>query len=239
MQFSGTLQGSYSDYNAPFAHLGIFDANGAALFTVNNPGFDFQADFNNVNVSAANHSGDGWSAGGDIFWRDYAGAIGVNASSHSIPGGSDYVNYDGFGQWFILPEATLEAKGGWLTNHYQGPFGSGGIVAYPMNQLALDLTADYAKANHLGPELKDIGLSAEFQPLPEIPASFSISYTRARMDRLPIGVNGVTDRNTDIFGASVKIYFGGGGESNTLRDYQRNGPIYWDGTPATLIEMGY
>ncbi len=240
MQFSGTLQGAYSDYDATYSHLGVFNTSGSALFTASNPGFDLQGNFSDSQVSASAHGGNGWTVGGDAFWRDYAGTIGANFTSHAIPGlSSDYLSYDAFGQWFVLPEATLQIKGGWMSSHYDGPFGSAGVVVYPINQIALDLTADYAKANHLGPEMKDIGLSAEFLPIVEIPVSLAISYTRARIDRLPFDPRFNTDRNSDIFGVALKIYFGGGGESNTLRDYQRNGPVYWDGAPATLVEFSH
>ncbi|HEY1613364.1 MAG TPA: hypothetical protein VGF97_06695 [Rhizomicrobium sp.] len=240
MQFSGTLQGAYSYFDAPKSHQGAFYANGSALFALSDPGFNFQGNFNNANISAFSNSGDSWGAGGDVFWRDHAGTIGANATTHSIPGG-DYLSFDGFGQWYASPEATVQIKGGWLSNRYDGPFASAGVVVYPMDLISLDLTADYAKANNLGTQLKDVGLTAEYLPVPDLPVSLAVSYSRSRIDGLPLGsqLHGVTDRNDDIFGVAVKLYLGGGGGGNTLRDYQRNGPVYWDGAPSNLLELAH
>ncbi|HTT83738.1 MAG TPA: hypothetical protein VMF67_09665 [Rhizomicrobium sp.] len=245
MQFSGTAGGGDTYYDAPNNHIGDWNANGSVLFTIDNPGFDLQGNFDNDYLSASAHGGDFWSFGGDAFWRDYAGAIGLNFNTHaisdSIQNGSrtDLDNFGAFGQWYAAPVATLEFKAGWLSQHYEGPYAGVAAVAYPLDSLAVTLDADYAKANHLQPELKDIGLSGEWMPLTEIPVSIAIGYSRAEIDRLPVPPDPDSNRSIDIWTVSLKVYLGNGGAENTLRDYQRNGPVNYDAAPSGLIEFGY
>ncbi|MGH9604885.1 MAG: hypothetical protein ACRD3N_04210 [Terracidiphilus sp.] len=245
MSFSGTVGAGDTFYDAPNLHIGDWNANGSVLFTLDNPGFDLQGNFNDDNLSAAAHGGDLWSFGGDAFWRDYAGAIGLDIETHAISNyqknatGDDFDNFGAFGQWYTAPQATLEFKGGWLSQHYQGPYGGVGAVGYPLDSVAVTLSADYAKANHLEPELKDIGLTTEWLPLTELPLSIAFSYTRAQLTDFPVPPNPDSTRALDIWSVALKVYFGGGGEGNTLRDYQRNGSVNYDNAPPAILEFGY
>jgi hypothetical protein len=245
MRFSGTLGAGDSYYDAPNNHIGDWNANGSVLLTIGNPGFNLQGNFTNDNLSASAHGGDFWTFGGDVFWRDYAGTIGVDIDTHAISNyikngsGADFDNFGAFGQWYLAPVATLEFKGGWLSQHYEGPYGGVAGVAYPLDAVAVTVDADYVKANHLQPELKDIGLTAEWLPLREFPVSIGFGYTRAEIDRLPVPPDPNSNRSIDILMASVKVYFGGGGIGNSLRDYQRNGPVDYNSAPPALIEFGY
>jgi hypothetical protein len=245
MRFSGTVGGGETFYDAPNNHIGDWNANGSVLFTLDNPGFNFQGNFSNDSLSASVNGGDYWTYGGDVYWRDFAGAIGLNIDTHSLSNvsvsgkGADFNNFGGFGQWYLTPEVTLEAKGGWLTQHYQGPYGSVGAVGYPLDAVAVSLTADYAKDNHLQPELKDIGIDAEWLPLPEFPVSIAFSYTRAQLTRLPVPQDPESTRSLDVYGVALKVYFGGGGGGDSLRDYQRNGAVTYDGAPPGILEFGY
>jgi len=243
LQFSGTLGGGDIYYDAPDKHIGDWNANGSVLVSIGNPGFNLQADFDNDNLSASAHGGDFWSYGADAYWRDYAGAIGLNADAHAISNsiengkGADFTNYGGFGQWYAAPEATLELKGGWMSGHYDGPYAGGGIVGYPLDSLALDLTADYAKADSQNTQLKDVGIFVEWLPLPEIPVSVGFGYTRTEIDGAVVPPFG--DRDLDVWSVAIKAYFGGGGAGNTLRDYQRNGAVSYDSAPTALVQFGY
>ena len=243
MRFSGTLGAGDSFYDSPNLHIGDWNANASALLTIDNPGFGLQGNFNNDNFSAAAHGGDYWNFGGDAYWRDYAGAIGLDVDTHAISNfiqngrGADFNNYGWFGQWYVMPELTLELKGGWMGGHYEGPYGGAGVVGYPLDSVALELTADYAKANHTKPELEDIGLNAEWLPLTEFPVSVAFSYTRAQFRRLVLP--GETSRDTDVWGVAFKVYFGGGAEGDTLRDYHRNGPVHYDSAPAAISQFGF
>ena len=245
MGFSGTLGAGDTFFDAPNLHIGDWNANGSVLFTIDNPGFNLQGNFTNDNLSASAHGGDFWSFGGDVFWRDYAGAIGLDIDTHAISNyirngtGSDFDNFGAFGQWYVSPEVTLEFKGGWLSQHYEGPYGGVAGILYPLDSLGITLGADYAKANHLDPELKDIGLTAEWLPLTEFPVSIGFGYTRAEIDRLPVPPDPDSNRSIDLWSVSVKVYFGEGGAGNTLRDYQRNGSVNYDSAPPAIIEFGY
>ena len=69
--------------------------------------------------------------------------------------------------------------------------------------------------------------------------SVGFGYTRAELDRLPFSPGSSSDRSIDILMVSAKVYFGAGGAGNTLRDYQRNGPVNYDSAPPAIIAFGY
>ena len=128
MQFSGTLGAGDTYYDSPNLHVGDWNADGSVLLAFDNPGFDLQGNFTNDNLSASAHGGDYWSFGGDVFWRDYAGAIGIDVDTHALSNyikngsGADFDSFGAFGQWYVAPVATLEFKGGWLSQHFEGPY---------------------------------------------------------------------------------------------------------------------
>jgi len=236
MKLSGSLLGGYSNYSSPQLHIGTVNAAGSAHFTIDDPGFNLQANFNNTDVFSAAFRGAEWSYGGDAFWRDRSGSIGLNITSREASDGShaDFMNYGGFGQWFLFSNVTLQLKGGWLAGRYQGQYGDLGAIIYPYSFLALELSADYAKDTRFGPDLRDLALNAEFLPVRNVPVTFALGYSRAQYRHL---INSGTP-DDDIFSISVKFYFGGGA-NDTLVDYQRKGPVDWDGPPPGMIEFAY
>jgi len=172
MKLSGSLTGGYSNYSSPYLHVGNANVDGSAVFTLDDPGLNLQADFNDQNVFSSAFRGTDFSYGGDAYWRDYKGSIGLNFMSHATSDGShaDFSNYGGFGQWFLFSNATLQAKGGLLAGRYRGYYGDMGAVVYPYSFLALELSGDYARDDRSSTLLKAIGLNAEFLPVRELPA---------------------------------------------------------------------
>jgi hypothetical protein len=236
MRFSGSLTGGYSNSSSPYLHVGDANVEGSAVVTLDDPGFNLQANFNNQNIFSAALRGADFSYGGDAYWRDYKGSIGLTFGSHSTSDGShaDFSNYGGFGQWFLFSNATLQAKGGYLAGRYRGYYGDLGAVVYPYSFLALELTGDYAKDNRADTNLKDIELNAEFLPVRDIPVTMSIGYTRSEYNNLP----NIATPDFDTYLVSIKVYFGTGSQS-TLVDYQRRGAVDWDSPPAGIATFAY
>lgn len=234
---AGTLGVGWTDYLTHGSHSDDWLASGSAVLKIDNPGFNIQVNFDNSAVRApAASSGDLASYGGDVYWRDYAGSIGINITDNMLTssgvGSANYESFGLFGQWFALPQLTLEIKGGRFDGNHEGWYGDGAVVYYPYADIALSLGADYGDGQRDHHELKDASLLAEYLPVHEIPVSMYIGYDFAEYSQLSHH-----DANVLMFG--LKAYLGGGGRSGTLVDYQRNGTTNWDGAPATLVGLNF
>jgi hypothetical protein len=244
---AGTVGAGWTDFLTPHASTNDWTANGSVVFTVGNPGFNLQANFANNALeiprsgTTASQSSDLWSYGGDVFWRDYAGSTGIDINfASAISSGSttfksgtaSYDTYGWFGQFFALPDLTLELKGGRVEDRLEGWYGDAGAIFYPYPTIGLNLTLDYADAQHVRREMKDASFVAEYLPVREVPVSLYIGYDYAEYSQ-------ISPHHVNIFLVGVKAYLGGGGREGTLVDYQRNGTTNWDGAPATLIGLGF
>jgi hypothetical protein len=189
-----------------------------------------------------------WQYGGDVFWRSLAGIVGINAtgthvSSHSEtstvftpPGGTPAItssafhdtseNAGLFGEYFPFGDITAREKAGWLGGRMHGYYAGTAMVYYPAAQISLSAGANYALMQDA--REKDIAVIAEYLPVRSIPVALQLTYTFARYRGTMVG--GFEDDN--IFGAALKVYLGGRGDS--LRDYQRNGTTDWDRPQAAL-----
>jgi len=243
MQFAGTLGAGWSDYLMPGQKAPTNDwlASASAVLTIDNPGFNVQANFNNSAVEMPGQSIDTWSYGGDVFWRDYAGSVGLNASlATDVSTGSatvgsathDEQNFGWFGQWFVLHDLTLQFKGGIAEGHMEGEYGDGGVVYYPYQDIALNLTADYAQASHIHEQVRDAIFTVEYLPVRDVPVSLYVGYDYSMVSELP-------HQQVSVLVVGLKAYLGGGGRNGTLVDYQRNNATNWDGAPAALLELGF
>ncbi len=236
---AGTLGLGWTDYLTPDNHASDLTASGSAVLTAANPGFNVQVNFNNdaLEFVTANTRTDVVSYGGDAFWRDYAGSFGVNVTgttvtnSNSGNSGSGYQNYGLFGQFFALPDLTVETRGGLLEGHDKGWYGGGGVVFYPLADVALSASGDYADVSTFKRSFADGTFMVEYLPIHEVPVSLTLGYTYADYSQLA--------HRPNVFLLGLKIYLGGGGQGGTLVDYQRNGTTNWDGAPPALIGLGF
>jgi hypothetical protein len=216
---------------------------GAAVLSLSNPGFNVQLNLNDSDLqlprlnTAPSVGINAWAYGGDVFWRDYAGSTGINAEfSHVTVGATTGATqaldtFGWFGQFFALPDLTLEAKGGYIQGHDEGWYGDVGAAYYLMPDVALEPALDYGKFEHMGHQLRDVSLSLEYMPAREIPVSMSLGYDYADYSQFhPQRVN--------IFLVGLKVYLGGAGRSGSLVEYQRNGTTNWDGPSSSLLELG-
>jgi hypothetical protein len=242
MQFAGTIGAGWTDYlTSGDVHTNDWLASGAAVLTLDNPGFDVQANFNNSDLQVPGKSSDLWSYGGDVYWRDYAGNIGINANFESaVTNGTGVLGnttiaedtYGWFGQWFARPNLTFEIKGGRFEGHFEGLYGDVGAVFYPYHDIALSLTSDYAEAEHVREQLRDAMFTAVYLPVHDVPVSVYLGYDYSLVSALP-------HQQVSALMVGLKAYLGGGGRNGTLVDYQRNGTTNWDGAPAGLVELGF
>lgn len=245
MQFAGTLGLGWSDYLLPgkaTPHPYEWLANGSAVLTLDNPGLNIQANLgDNGDQFPSKGFRDYWSYGGDIYWRDYAGSFGINANS-SIASNVGALSvkatpyslqtYGLFSQWFAEPYLTLELKGGRFERQDEGFYGDGAIVLYPYHDMALSVTVDYAGAQHVREEVRDVDVTVEYLPVHEVPVSLYVGYDYAVESQLP-------HQQVSVLLVGIKAYLGGGGRSGSLVDYQRNGTTNWDAAPATAFELGF
>jgi hypothetical protein len=242
---AGDVQGGYTHYDtrqaAKDGDTNEWTAGGSAVFTLSNPGVNFQGNFENAGLKVKNQSTDDWGYGGDIFWRDFAGDVGLNVTADSVSKGTsgDYQSEDIFGQFYVLPNLTLGAKGGHIGGDFSGWFGDSRLVFYPFDDVALTLAGDYARIQHAGPQMEDAAFTAEYLPVRDVPVTLAFGYTYARYTHLAPPPAGGLDENLNVFSVALKFYFGGGGRRASLVDYQRGGTESWDGPPPTLVGIGF
>jgi hypothetical protein len=275
---AGTLQIGYVNFDASGHHTNDWAALGSVVFTLTNPGFNFQLNASNDNLDTPEFSSvtktttksittavatstranaAHWQYGGDVFWRDWAGDFGINASGDratsntssttvtSVTGekpsdpvktsfshDNTFENVGLFGEYFVLPNLTLRGKGGWIAGDMRGYYLDGALVYYPFRQIALSVGPDYAGLTHDTHE-EDIAANFEYMPVPSVPVSMRLGYTYARYH----GLAGALKEHDNIFGLTLKAYLGGRGTS--LRDYQRNGSTDWDSPQSELARLSY
>ncbi|MGH6871018.1 MAG: hypothetical protein ACREHE_05870 [Rhizomicrobium sp.] len=233
---AGTLSAGYDRYdlNGTGAKpVNEFDGSGSAVLTLDNPGGNIQVNTSNEAIKTNGNDTDLWSFGADAYWRDYAGEFGVNFTQNTFVTSTGHDFYSGgfFGEFYMLSNLTLRAKGGRIQGDEDGWYGDTGLVFYPMNQIAISLTGDYARFQHTtGPRLTDGQVAIEYLPVRSVPVSLSFGYTFARYQHLSGGAGG----NASIFTIALKAYFGGV-RNGGLIDYHRNGATGWDGAPSALV----
>jgi hypothetical protein len=236
---SGDISGGYDRYDVDGKTANQWNASGSAVLTIDNPGADIQVNFANSGLETpgtktlASTSTDNWAFGGDAYWRDYAGDFGVNVTDDTFTKGTgtNYVSGGFFGEFYVTPTLTLRAKGGRFQGDLDGWYGDSGLVFYPLDQIAISLTGDYARLQNGGAKDTDVQIGIEYLPVRDVPVSLALGYTFANYQHVSGGFAG----DVNIFSISLKAYFGGGGRNGGLVDYQRNGATNWDGAPASIL----
>lgn len=228
-EFSGRAQADYSNIDTPGAATNVWSGSGAANLMITDPGLNVQFNFLNDSYNAAPKNQDYWGYGGDLYWRDYAGAFGANITVHALANGGsgDDLSYGLFGESYLLRQLTLRLKAGHVSNNIDANYADAGMVGYPSDNLALSLDLDYGKLQHGSEELREAAFAAEYLPVPQVPISVSIGYGFADLSQLK--------KNMNILSVGLKVYFGGQGKTGSLRDRQRNGALSWDGAPSNTI----
>ncbi|HEY1961139.1 MAG TPA: hypothetical protein VGG69_01875 [Rhizomicrobium sp.] len=235
MDFSGNVNASYSNLSARGGDSSVWGGVARGNLTAMDPGINVQAkaggDWINLPKSGGSNT-NLWDFGGDVYWRDWAGDFGGSVEEVRLPDAhASSLSYGLFGEAYLLRSLTFRAKGGKLTNDVNAWYGSAGLLAYPVRNIALGAGFDYAKVQHGGPTLKDANVSAEYLPVPTIPVSVSLGYNYEKV--------GDASGHIDVLSAGITMYLGGAGVDGSLRDRQRNGAVTWDGAPASLVGLTF
>ena len=230
LQLSGILGGGYTNFTTPGGDTTSWNGRASANLMVSDPGINVQGNFADAQMNYPGKSGGGQSLpsyGGDVYWRDYAGTFGVNVTALRFPhGSSTEIGYGFFGEGYILPMLTLRVKAGQVAGDTRAQYLSAGGIVYPFRSIALNADLNYGKINHGGPTMRDAQLGAEFMPLPYVPVSLRLGYDFEKLNQFHDHIN--------VLSVGLRFYFGGGGKDDSLRSYQRNGIVTWDGPPETL-----
>ena len=268
---AGTLQVGYQDESQSGQRTNDWDALGSAVFTFGGLNLQLNASKDDLRVprlttametltakgglieTATSQSARGmqWRYGGDIFWRDDVGIIGVNVqAAHTTtdafaatvvtpPGGtpartltqseSTFENAGLFGEYFVLPDLSVRSKGGFIFGDRSGGYGGVSIAFYPVSEIAMTLGPNYTDLGH-GLTEEDAAAGIEYLPFPDAPITLNVGYTYARFHGLAHGEYG------NIFSVALKAYLGVRGEN--LRDYQRNGTATSEGVSPALAHLG-
>ena len=248
LQLAGTLNGGWSFLTTRPHQTQNWFGDGSAVVTLDNPGFNIQANFGDDvfelrrTAKSPSLTTDIWSAGGDIFWRDYAGSTGINATFSSLAASGTSTSTKGtttgvdsigwFGQFFALPQLTLEAKGGRFEREDEGWYGDAGAIFYPYPNLGLNLVLEYDQDLHTHRQERALTFDAEFLPIRQLPVSMYVGYDYEDYSQF-------SPQQVSVFLVGVKAYLGGGGRQGTLVDYQRNGTTSWDGPSQSLLGLGF
>lgn len=220
--------------SASYVHAsgGIDGYGGAAmaLFSSEETGLKTQisgsyqsAGLDGVSVKLANF-------GGDLFWRDKAGAIGASVGYHrlsadasllgiSLSGTANVQSYGAFGEWYANKWLTLQVKGGGFGSDVSGGYAGAGFSFYPLRTLAWTATYDYLSFSHFG-DMSSLSTGLEYLPMPSIPISIAAHYAYSW--------SGGANANT--FGITLTFRVGPGGRD--LRSWDRTGPTQWTGAIA-------
>ena len=238
--FSGLLDGSF-DYTRMTAGKSTdadqYTAHAATLYTFDNPGLALQIDGTGDFYFQAPHSpAHFWSTGLSLFWRDNKGTFGVSGSYFTVDrsapplfsGRKSVESFGVFGEYYILDDLTLQARGGGTLGSVGGSSysGSGGLTWYESRDFAFHSEIDYTGYS-AGRDWYAIDSNVEFMPFPVVPLSFYAGYEYANIAR---------GGDASSLYAGLKLRFGSGA---ALRDYQRTGAIEWTGRTAPGAGIRY
>jgi hypothetical protein len=212
----------------------------AGLYTFDNPGFavqlEGQDDFHYGTKFNLAHL---WNAGGDFFFRDNKGTVGVSVSYFGVdapalplfPTKTSLESYGAFGEYYVFDTLTLQGKAGGTTGSGvaggDSVYASGGFVWYETPDVAFHMTAGYT-AYKSANNWVDVDASFEYLPFYSLPVSLYMGYDF-------VNISGLGYTKASTFFGGFKVHFG---EGRTLRDYQRTGPVEWTGysTPGANLK---
>jgi hypothetical protein len=237
--FSGLLESGYAydEANSKIGkHADQYDARGAVLFTLDNPGFAIQLDAATSGIAHAGTSSRLWSAGGDLFWRDDKGTFGISGSYSTLSDPAfpvfsvhkDVENYGLFGEYYVTDNLTLQIRGGGIAgNHDETAYtGGGGLTFYDSPDLAFHSEINFT-AFKAGSDWTDIDTSLEYLPFRSFPLGFYAGYDWSNVTH---------EGYVSTIFAGLRLHLAPGG---SLADFQRTGPIDWTGAATDGAKLKF
>jgi len=222
---SGTIGAGYNYTTTPgfSGHIDDWNVNGslAAPITSN---ITLQGDASYDNFSESGSSFHLTQVSGSGFWQGAKGRLGLTAGYNEFGASGfsfHFENYGAFGEFYATDKFTMGLKGGSLTGSgLNATYVGGEVIGYPMPNLALSGTIDYAGVS--GSHINTYGAKAEYLVSETTPISVTGGYVYTDL-------GGGFHLNTWMIGA--KFYFGGKG---SLVDHQRSGAETW-GTKQSAL----
>ena len=225
MGFAGTLGASYGQTSCSgCGTTNDWNVGGSGAFGFT-PMFGGEIDAGYANSSGGGISADIWGVGGSLFWAPAFGRVGgsVAYATTNSGGSADIVTFGGFGEFYASNFFTIGLKGGGFSFSTTGFSDTGGyvggaVIGYPLPNLAITGSIDYATISSV--DLTNFGIGAEFLVSEMVPISIGAGYQRTH-----VSFGGSTG-DADTWMVALKFYFGGG---MSLVDRQRNGALGWAG----------
>jgi hypothetical protein len=194
-------------------------------------GFRGQIDASYDNISASGTHGDAWNTGGDVYWHDAKGSIGLSYNYSSLSGSlwpsSNFQSYGAFGEWYFARDLTLRGMAGAFRfgNGDNGSYGELGIGWYPIRALVINLDGGLVGFHSNREWVANI--SGEYM-LSDLPLGLKASYGEE---------GGGFGGTSTIFMVAITLHTGDIGKYSDLEPYQRRGAAEWTGAigPTSLL----
>jgi hypothetical protein len=169
-----------------------------------------------------------WNLGGNVFWANNDGRVGINVNYATATHEGHLTNYGAFGEWYF-GNFTGMAKGGWVSAGGAETGGHGNYLgvalsAYFIPDLAITLGGDWVQdiggqgcqiCGRTGVDRSALEVAAEFLLSEDYGVSGFAEYMY-RTDRIQR-----VNENASAFFVGLRWYTGGG----SLMDRHRNGTL--------------
>lgn len=192
------------------------------------PNLNFQFDASYDHNWMDHFSEEIWNFGGNVFWANNDGRIGINVNYETITRFGHTTNFGAFGEWYF-GNFTGMAKGGWVSsggaaNGGHGNYLGAALEAYFIPDLGIRADVDWAQrlsgqgcqvCGRTGVNTTAFAIEAEFLFLEDYGLSGFASYAHA--------TDKVAGQSFDdnAWRVGLRWYTGGG----TLIDRHRNGTL--------------
>jgi hypothetical protein len=192
--------------------------------------FQIGASYNHdwVSSNGFHESQETWNFGGNVFWANNDGRVGINVNYETLTHAGHLTNYGPFGEWYF-GNFTGMAKGGWLSaggaeTGGHGNYLGAGLSAYFIPDLAITAGVDWAQ-NLTGMGCQICGRTGVNRTAFEVAAEFLMSEDYgvsgfAEYAHVSDSIHGISD-NSNIWMVGLRWYTGGG----SLMDRHRNGTL--------------
>jgi hypothetical protein len=173
-------------------------------------------------------SAEEWNLGGNVFWANNDGRVGINANYNTITHSGHVTNYGAFGEWYF-GNITGMAKAGWVSSGGSPQGGNGNYLGaalsgYFIPDLAITGGVEWAQ-NISGQGCQICGRTGFNETALEIAAEFLFSEDYGVSGFAGYSHNTIRshgqDEDDNVWHVGLRWYVGGG----SLIDHHRNGTL--------------
>jgi hypothetical protein len=149
--FAGTVEADYGQNDPPRGSdtLHNFLLGGDVAGPLNGlANLNFQVDASYMHNWAHHFSAEDWNFGGNLFWANNDGRVGVNVNYLTVTHGGTFTNFGPFAEWYF-GNITGMVKGGWINTSGSlvgghGSYLGGAVSGYIMPDLAITGGVEWA-----------------------------------------------------------------------------------------------